>query len=406
MTTKKLYIPENFDVSSVPGRRFLRVAPAAVRGVVFSLVETLKEARETTFRSGSRILCTKEIARMISEDESELERLLPEAIEWGFAARDDDGALYSPELVAREIRRQERAERRAAREAHEREFLRMVEGGKADPTGTLHQVTSPRNGALGGRPRKGETAEMARVRRERELHDATQQRSIPLMRSISGGETSETGNLNRFSKQVLVSGVSDEKPVSGFSLELEEKRDIDNSCSNPRETPETETAKTPVDPETLNSLVREIISITGFGEVQGPYVVSMSRRWLSEGYDPAIIRELIRKRASDMASRGEKPGHMGAFKGAVEDGMRDQDALLAASEAATGGPELPEHIRAADEAYDLAACESAKLSRDCGGWGAMKKRWPDRARELGLPAECEITREAYRAAYEPDRRVA
>lgn len=117
-----LQIPATFDRDDVPSMAFLKVLPAELRGVFHSLMDALKSARDVVFRVGGRALDDVQVAQMACENVEVLRRVLPELEFTRFILRDEDGALYSPHLVERQIRREERAQARAERQRRLEEF--------------------------------------------------------------------------------------------------------------------------------------------------------------------------------------------------------------------------------------------------------------------------------------------
>jgi hypothetical protein len=109
----------------------LRVAPLGARALFILLADTLEGLPQRAFCLGNRPASTAEIAMWIAAPETEVETHLKTLIEFGLLTRrSSDGALMMPEAIP------------------------------------VDQASSARqNGALGGRPRNGETPEEARNRR-------------------------------------------------------------------------------------------------------------------------------------------------------------------------------------------------------------------------------------------------
>ena len=110
-------IVAEFDHTAVTPFKMLRSMPAEMRGVVVNLRDALKELRGTVFRAGQMVLTDSQVAIQAWLDADVLARTLPAIIQAGFMARDDEGALFSPQLYAAQIRREERQAREAAAQA-------------------------------------------------------------------------------------------------------------------------------------------------------------------------------------------------------------------------------------------------------------------------------------------------
>ncbi|MGY6770371.1 hypothetical protein [Komagataeibacter sp. NFXK3] len=165
----------DFDADAVPAWTLIRTMPAEARGVAHSLFDTLKANRMVVMCSGTHMRSDDEIAAFICESPA----TLPLIEQWGFAARDDEGALYSPHLLQREIRRQERARKRAEREENLRRFEAAQAAGIIPADDTLRGHHAKINGGSGGRPRKGETAGQAKIRRAQEAEAAPPSATSP-----------------------------------------------------------------------------------------------------------------------------------------------------------------------------------------------------------------------------------
>lgn len=398
-----LQIPATFDRDNIPAMAFLKVLPAEQRGVFHSLMDALKSARDVVFRVGGRALDDAQVAQLACEHVEVLRRVLPELELTRFVLRDDDGALYSPHLVERQIRREERAEARAERQRRLDEFQARQDAGEFAPEASVKVMTSRANAAKGGRPRKGETSEQARERRERE---AVQQREMRLLSSISGGAVSETKNQNQFSKAVLVSGVSVSKPVSGFSVDLELEKDISPSDSNSTKPAETETDKPAfeISEAMISQTVARVLKIGRLPDGQAGFAKSICGRFLREGVPADILVEAVKQHAEKMALNGDTAYKMGAFRKPIERFWADHQAGVSTAPA-------PEPVAKEDweeralEVYARAQKvwnEAFRLKRD---FSAVKRDWPELAKAHDLPS-CPVERDAYLDWYRPQAQAA
>ncbi|MFT8489414.1 MAG: hypothetical protein ABF672_02595 [Gluconobacter oxydans] len=398
-----LQIPATFDRENIPAMAFLKVLPAEQRGVFHSLIDALKSARDVMFRVGGRPLDDSQVAQLACEHVEVLRRVLPELELTRFILRDDDGALYSPHLVERQIRREERAQARAERQRRLDEFQARQDAGEFAPEASVKVMTSRANASKGGRPRKGEKPEDAYARRKRE---AVQQREMRLLSPISGGAVSETENQNQFSKAVLVSGVSVSEPVSGFSVDLELEKDISPSDSNSTKPAETETDKPALEiSETLISqTVARVLKIGRLPDGQAGFAKSICGRFLREGVPADVLVEAVKQHAEKMALNGDTAYKMGAFRKPIERFWADHQAGVSTAPA-------PEPVAREDweeralEVYARAQKvwnEAFRLKRD---FSAVKRDWPELAKTHDLPT-CPVERDAYLGWYRPQAQAA
>lgn len=398
-----LQIPATFDRDNIPAMAFLKVLPAEQRGVFHSLMDALKSARDVVFRVGGRALDDAQVAQLACEHVEVLRRVLPELELTRFILRDDDGALYSPHLVERQIRREERAQARAEQQRRLDEFQARQDAGEFAPEASVKVMTSRANASKGGRPRKGETSEQARERRERE---AVQQREMRLLSPISGGAVSETENQNQFSKAVLVSGVSVSKPVSGFSVDLELEKDISPSDSNSTKPAETETDKPALEisEAMISQTVARVLKIGRLPDGQAGFAKSICGRFLREGVPADVLVEAVKQHAEKMALNGDTAYKMGAFRKPIERFWADHQAGVSTAPA-------PEPVAREDweeralEVYARAQKvwnEAFRLKRD---FSAVKRDWPELAKTHDLPT-CPVERDAYLDWYRPQAQAA
>lgn len=398
-------IPATFDRDDVPSMAFLKVLPAELRGVFHSLMDALKSAREVVFRVGGRALDDVQVAQMACENVEVLRRNLPELEVTRFILRDEDGALYSPHLVERQIRRAERAAARAEQQRRLEEFQARQEAGEFAPGASVKAMTSRTNALRGGRPRKGETAEQARERRERE---ANQQREMRLLTPVTGGKNSETGNQNQFSKEVLVSeGLGFE---TGFevSVDLESEKDISPSSSKSTKPAETQTDKPvlEISESLISQTVARVLKIGRLPDGQAGFAKSICGRFLRQGLPADVLVEAVKQHTEKMALNGDTANKMGAFCKPIERFWADHQA---------GVSVLPEQrpepvVREAWEEQAHAAFAKAQevwneAFREKRDFSAVQRAWPDLAKAHDLPP-CSYDRSAYLDWHRPQEQAA
>ncbi|MBS1070356.1 hypothetical protein JK222_01340 [Gluconobacter cerinus] len=398
-----LQIPATFDRDNIPAMAFLKVLPAEQRGVFHSLMDALKAARDVVFRVGGRALDDAQVAQMACEHVDVLQRVLPELEFTRFILRDEDGAIYSPHLVERQIRREERAAARAEKQRRLEEFQQRQDAGEFAPGASVKTMTSRANAAKGGRPRQGEKPEEAYARRERE---AIAQREMRLLSSISGGSVSETENQNQFSKTVLVSGVSVSKPVSGFPVDLEVEKDISPSDSNSTKPAETETGKPALEisEALISQTVARALKIGRLPDGQAGFAKSICGRFLRDGIPADVLVEAVKQHTEKMALNGDTAYKMGAFRKPIERFWADHQAGVSTTPVPEPTPREDWEDRAL-ETYAKAQkiwSEAFHLQRD---YSAVKREWPELAKKHDLPA-CPVERAAYLDWYRPQAQAA
>lgn len=396
-------IPATFDRDDVPAMAFLKVLPAEQRGVFHSLMDALKSARDVVFRVGGRALDDAQVAQLACENVEVMRRVLPELELTRFMLRDEDGALYSPHLVERQIRRAERAAARAEQQRRLEEFQARQEAGEFAPGASVKAMTSRANAAKGGRPRKNETPEQARARRERE---ATEQREMRLLTTVTGGRISETENQNQFSKPVLVSGDLGSETGFEVSVDLESEKDISLLNSKSTKPVETQTDKPVLEiAETLISqTVARVLRIGRLPEGQAGFAKSICGRFLRQGVPADVLVEAVKQHTEKMALNGDTANRMGAFCKPIERFWADHQA---------GVSTAPEPEPVAREAWeDQANAAFAKAQeiwneafREKRDFSAVQRAWPDLAQAHGLP-DCPYGRSAYLDWYRPQEQAA
>lgn len=285
-----------FDRSSLTPWNMLRSMPAEMRGVVQSLHDALKSMRTTVFRAGEMVLDDGQIAAQSWMPRSELDRVLPAVVKAGFMARDDEGALFSPHLYDKLLRKEERAARKAAADV---DWQQRQEDGDVPPGLTRKQITARENGKKGGRPPgSGKKAVADR-----------NQRHMPLASVIQGGKA-VTNNPNQKTNPVSVS--ENLGSVGSIDLELERDNNIPSSSISG----EAENPSPDISPELVSQTVARMIAVTGM-QNQAGYAVSFAKKWLKSGAQPDTIITAIREHTEKMRRRGDEPGKFKVFEAEV-----------------------------------------------------------------------------------------
>ncbi|MBC9008771.1 hypothetical protein [Acetobacter tropicalis] len=358
------------------------------------------------FRAGDIVLDNEQIARQAWLEPDVLDRMLPMIVQSGFMARDDDGALFSPHLYERELRREERAYRRAMAVENRQAIERGIAEGSLPPTMTPQQAANASNGARGGRPRKGETAEQAKARREREMHQAQQQRKMPLMSAMSGGKTG-TQNPNTKTHSVSVSVSGEDNSVSGFPIDLDIECDNNipsSSTSVETENPktETETEKSAYEQADAQRLAARMMAASGLGEDQAGFAMSFAKQYLGRGISPDLIVEAIAAHKQKMAKNFDAPKGFGVFKAPVERAVAGEEIAQIVSEQGAVQRDIPEWQQIMEAAYEKAGSLYGKTMQELGDFGRMTREWPIIAERNGLPP-IAWTRSAYESHFHPDK---
>ncbi|MBF0857621.1 hypothetical protein HKD24_00115 [Gluconobacter sp. LMG 31484] len=399
-------VPSTFDRDDIPAMAFLKVLPAEQRGVFHSLMDALKSARDVVFRVGGRALDDAQVAQLACENVEVMRRVLPELELTRFMLRDEDGALYSPHLVERQIRRAERAAARAAQPRRLEEFKARQEAGEFAPGASVKAMTSRANAFKGGRPRKGETKEQARERRERDEHEATQQREMRLLTSMPGGRNSETKNQNQFLETVLVSGDLGFETGFEVSVDLESEKDISLLNSKSTKPAETKTDKPVLEiaESLISQTVARVLKIGRLPDGQAGFAKSICGRFLRQGVPADVLVEAVKQHAEKMALNGDTANRMGAFCKPIERFWADHQAGVSTA------PE-PEPVSLEDwEERAVAAFTRAQgiwneAFREKRDFSAVQRAWPDLAQAHGLP-DCPYERSAYLDWYRPQEQAA
>ncbi|MFE8872760.1 hypothetical protein ACE4RV_06265 [Acetobacter persici] len=371
-----------FDRSGLTPLRVLRCMAPELRGVVVNLHDALKEMRSSVFRAGGLVLTDEQIARQASLGLEDLARTLPTILEAGFMARDDAGALYSPHLHDKALRREERTARKA--QADQR-WEQAQANGAGDEGLTRKQITARENGKRGGRPRKNPVAA------------DTDQRSMPLLSVVPAGQDK---NPNRKPNAVSVSGL-----VSSVSIDLESEREINiPSCSISGEP--TETENQPADAAQVQQLAARMLAASGLGGDQAGFAVSFARGWLKDGVSADLIVSAIAAHRRKMDDNRENPRTMGVFKAPVQRAISGEEVVqLVAEIAPDAPPPVPDWKQQSDAAWLRQCSVFAAAVRDDGSYSRVQREWPEIAARNGLPP-CERERSAYEAFFQQNAQAA
>jgi hypothetical protein len=370
----------DFDASAVTPFKMLRSMPAELRGVVTNLHDALKELRSCVFRAGQLVLTDGQVATQAWLEPDVLTRALPVILQSGFMARDDEGALFSPHLYARLLRKEEREARKALADA---QWQHWQDSGEMPDGLSRKTVTARQNGGAGGRPRKGESADQARARRAREMEQQQAQRHMPLVSSVRGGMAE-----NRNKKPTGFSVT--ENSVSPVSIDLESERDNIPSGSI---SGETENPKPELDDALVRKVAARVLAVSGMSD-QASYAVSLSRRWLGMGAAEATIIAAIQEHQAAIRANGEEPRRLKVFEAAVLRGIEAQQVVEALPQ--RGEPEAPQtkEMQQFSEVWGRATEVWKEAFAACRDYGAVMRQWPELAQAHGLP-DLPYARAAY-----------
>ncbi|MFT8519428.1 hypothetical protein [Acetobacter syzygii] len=372
-----------FDLDNVTPWKMLRAMEPELRGVVTNLHDALKELRSCVFRAGQFVLEDGQIAQQAWLEADVLARVLPTILQSGFMARDDDGALFSPHLYAKLLRKEDREARKAQADA---QWEQWQESGDVPEGMSRKTVTNRQNGGAGGRPRKGESAEQARARRAREVEQQQAQRHMPLVATVAGGKT-ETQNPNKKPNGFSVT----ENSVSSVSIDLELERDkyiLSDSNSG-----ETEKPKTELDDTLVRRVAARMVSVAGMEDQIG-FGISLARKWMGLGATEETIISAIQEQQAAIRNNGEEPRRLKVFEAAVLRGIEAQQVMEAMPSAPSSDAHKTEAMRQFEDAWGRATQVWQKAFADCRDYGAVTRQWSDLAQEHGLP-DVPYDREAY-----------
>lgn len=361
-----------FDLDNVTPWKMLRAMAPELRGVVTNLHDALKELRSCVFRAGQLVLEDGQIAQQAWLGGDVLARVLPTILQSGFMARDDEGALFSPHLYAKLLRKEEREARKAQADA---QWEQWQESGEVPEGMSRKTVTNRQNGGAGGRPRKGESAEQARARRAREVEQQHAQRHMPLVATVAGGKT-ETQNPNKKPNGFSVA----ENSVSSVSIDLELES---NNISSDSNSGETEKPKTELDDALVRRVAARMVSVTGMKDQVG-FAVSFARKWMGMGATEETIISAIQKHQSVLRDK-EPPRRLKVFEAPVLRGIEAQQVMEAMPAAQSSEAHKTEDIRQFEDAWGRATQVWQKAFADCRDFGAVTSQWPVLAKKHGLP---------------------
>ncbi|MFT8723072.1 MAG: hypothetical protein ABF443_00095 [Acetobacter malorum] len=386
---------KEFDRTGVPERVCVRLLSYEERGVLEDMTQTLRKMRSCVFACGAEILTDADVIKVTLVPEDIFARVVPRLILRGFMARDDAGALFSPHLYDRLLRKEERAARKAQAD---RQWQQMQETGVVPDGLTRKQIAARLNGAKGGRRRNGETPEEYKARREQDVQAQQAQRSMPLMGVVDGGK----GAAHNPSKKANASGDS-QISVAGFPIDLDQRDIHIPSSSNSSLTDETETQ--PVDQAQVQQLAARMMSASGLGADQAGFAVSFARGWLGQGVSADLIVSAIAAHRRKMDENREVPRTMGVFKAPVQRAISGEEVVQLVAEDSPHAPPEPEWKRQAAKAWAQQAVVFGNTMREFGDFGRVVREWPEIAAKHGLP-DCTRDRAAYEAYFRDGVQVA
>ncbi|GAN61579.1 hypothetical protein ACI01nite_25280 [Acetobacter cibinongensis] len=356
-----------FDQGAVTPLKMLRSMPAELRGVVTNLHEALKEIRSCVFRAGTLVLTDEQVALQAWLDGATLKRTLPIIIQAGFMARDDAGALFSPHLYDRLLRKEERAARKAQAEADRAQWVAEAQDRGDAPQGmTPKQIASIINGRKGGRPRKNPAP-------------AVGQKNMPFYGVVGGTEKPEQKNNTSW---VM------ENELTGSVGSLEEERiytNLNNTLSSSSNSREPEIPKP--DTAEVSHIAQKAREAGGIGADQRTYAENYVRDWLRAGADEALIVRTI------------APLHGKAHKFVYFDAPVRQAIQQKATEPAAK-PAIPkdEAEQQAQAVWKRAQPLWARMMQETRDLSAVDRKWPSVAQEHDLP-NCPPRYDAYVAYF-------
>lgn len=380
-----------FDPSTVTPFKMLRSMPAELRGVVTNLHDALKELRSTVFRAGQLVLTDGQVATQAWLEGDVLARAMPTILQSGFMARDDAGALFSPHLYAKVLRKEEREARKALADA---QWEQWQESGDVPEGMSRQRVVNRKNAQMAGRPRKNESREQAYERRMREKAQGQAQRDIPLMCVHHGGEI-ENRNKKSNSVSILQNSIN---PIS-IDLELERDNIPSSSISG-----EIEKTKIELDDALVRRVAARMVSVSGMSD-QVSFAISFARRWMSLGATEETIISAIQKHQAAIRNNGEEPRRLKVFEDEVLRGIEAQRVMDAMPVAQPAEAHKTEDMRQFEDAWSRATQVWQKAFADCRDFGAVTRQWPDLAQAHDLP-DLPYDRAAYQQFFSSTEAVA
>ena len=384
-----------FDLDNVTPWKMLRAMEPELRGIVTNLHDALKELRSCVFRAGQLVLEDGQIAQQAWLGGDVLARVLPTILQSGFMARDDEGALFSPHLYAKLLRKEEREARKAQADA---QWEQWQESGEVPEGMSRKMVTARENGKKGGRTRKGESPEQARIRRAREMEQQQAQRHMPLVATVAGGKT-ETQNPNKKPNGFSVT----ENSVSSVSIDLELERDT--YISSGSNSGETEKPKTALDDALVRRVAARMVSVSGMKDQIG-FGLSLARKWMGLGATEETIISAIQEQQAAIRNNGEEPRRLKVFEAAVLRGIEAQQVMASMPVASAAEPNDLFTALVKQKLYDAHVLWSGKYKL----LGTMEKADEAFASEAGAhdlpPGTTPRTEAAYAKYYRENPPVA
>ncbi|MFT9425494.1 MAG: hypothetical protein ABF570_10215 [Acetobacter syzygii] len=380
-----------FDPSAVTPFKMLRSMPAELRGVVTNLHDALRELRSTVFRAGQLVLTDGQVATQAWLEQDVLARALPTILQSGFMARDDAGALFSPHLYAKLLRKEEREARKALADA---QWEQWQESGDMPEGISRQRVVNRKNAQMAGRPRKNESREQAYERRMQEKAQGQAQRDMPLMCVHHGGEIE---NRNKKSNSVSIS----QNSINPISIDLELERDNIPSSSI---SGEIEKTKIELDDALVRRVAARMVSVSGMND-QVSFAISFARRWMGLGATEETIISAIQKHQAAIRNNGEEPRRLKVFEDEVLRGIDAQQVMEAMPIAQPEEAHKTKDMCQFEDAWSRATQVWQKAFADCRDFGAVTRQWPDLAQEHGLP-DLPYDRTAYQQFFSSTEAVA
>lgn len=352
-----------FDRTCVPERICIRLLSYEERGVLEDMTQALRKMRSCVFACGADILTDADVVKLTLVPEDIFTRVLPRLVLRGFMARDDAGALFSPHLYDRLLRKEERAARKAQAEADRAQWVAEAQDrGDAPQSMTPRQIASIINGRKGGRPRKNPAP-------------AVGQKNMPFYGVVGGTEKPKQKNNTSW---VI------ENELMGSVGSLEEERiytNLNNTLSSSSNSREPEIPKP--DTAEVSHIAQKAREAGGIGADQRSYSENYVRDWLRAGADEALIVQTI------------APLHGKAHKFVYFDAPVRQAIQQKATEPAAK-PAIPkdEAEQQAQAVWKRAQPLWARMMQETRDLSAVDRKWPSVAQEHDLP-NCPPRYDAY-----------
>ena len=351
---------KDFSRTDVPERICIRLLSYEERGVLEDMTQALRKMRSCVFACGAEILTDTDVVKITLVPEDIFARVLPRLVLRGFMARDDAGALFSPHLYDRLLRKEERAARKAQAEADRAQWLAEAqERGDAPQGMTPKQIASILNGRKGGRPRKNPA-------------QAAGQKNMPFYGVVGGTEKpKQKNNTSQVMENELMGSLEEEREYNNLNNTLSS-----SSASREPESPKPDRAE-------VSRIARKAREAGGIGADQRTYSENYVRDWLRAGADEGLIVQTI------------APLHGKAHKFVYFDAPVRQ-AIQQKSTEPAAKPAIPkdEAERQAQAVWKRAQPLWARMMQETRDLSAVDRKWPSVAQEHDLP-DCPPRYDAY-----------